>query len=93
MVLYAVELQHLDIDILEGVIENCIKNCKVFPTIAELRADYRTAHQRHVDATRKPMLVAGASPVPEALRPEWEEMKRRFANRSKELDGEEVNTP
>ena len=65
--LYRSKLENCDQDLLAHVIETAISNYKKFPTIAELREDYRT-ELRRPRTYEPPALPAGRAPMPKELK-------------------------
>lgn len=87
--LYGSELRDLYQPLLAEVLREGLKSYRNFPSIAEVREDYRTTLLR-IQQNSRPALSApdDCIPMPEEIRKKWREMLRRMDDRAKQVESE-----
>lgn len=86
VMLYASETAELRLPELARVVNTSINNARKFPTIAELRADYRAERSRTPD--EHAALPIGREPMPDDVREQIDDLFRKADERAAELEPE-----
>lgn len=85
LAVYIDQLAGLDYDVLGQVIDNAISQGTKFPSVAELRQDYRQALSRQPAPEALPM---GRTPIPEYVKKQVATLNGAMDERAKDLEPE-----